>query len=363
MRNDRSPRRVAIVVGTRPEFIKLASTVRGLRVLRDLVETVLIFTGQHQDIGPKVARALNLDIDVYIPPMEPNRSISELLGHLIPKLSLCLDQRFDFVVAQGDTISTTAASIASYLLQIHFIHVEAGLRSLNAEEPFPEEMNRRLISSITSTHICTVARGKYSLLSEGHAANTIYVVGNPLRDHIAQYPEYLSSSTAAELVLVTVHRREKRAERLQTALRVLVEFASSFPRVRSIFVWHPSLNSNFSHFRGDLEKNGIEVLDPMEPGVFLGLLRTASTVITDSAGIGEECHLLGVPAVLLRSAVEIRSDEVGAADQIASEDQEEISAFLSKHVGMQTSRRLLTSFPADAVGNQIASIIAEAQLQ
>lgn len=319
---------VLLVVGTRPELIKLAGTIQELR-RRSGLSTFVVFTGQHVELVQDASIALEVSPDRWLPEMPKGRSLTDLMAHVIGELGKVIDEvEPACVVVQGDTASALAGAIASELMAVPLVHVEAGIRSMRRDDPFPEETIRRMISPISEFHFCFSESAKDALLKEGHEANRIRVVRNPLVDRVSAASAYDSSVAGESWILMTLHRRERRRERMEGLIAVVESLAGDPGRPLWRFVWHPGLDEELADFRARLADAGVQILAPLNPTDFLVELARARLIVTDSAGVAEECHLLGKPLLSYRISTEQRFDDIMSAAHCITESPAEAADFI-----------------------------------
>ena len=232
---------VACIFGTRPDAVKMAPLVKELLRYPEQIRTVAISTGQHREMLDQVLSVFNLKPDYDLGLMKPGQSLSELTSRALMALEPVLEkEKPKLVIAQGDTTTTFAASLAAFYAQADFGHVEAGLRTDDKFDPFPEEMNRRLTTRLTNFHYAPTELSKQNLLREGIAESTIRVTGNTVVDALRTVSQLdytfddpkLAAFVArpGRLILMTAHRRENWGERMASACRAI---PTSSPSTRS----------------------------------------------------------------------------------------------------------------------------------
>jgi UDP-N-acetylglucosamine 2-epimerase (non-hydrolysing) len=352
---------ILVVVGTRPELIKLAATIHALRELSTL-RTTVIFTGQHPDLVGESAKVLDVVPDEVIRPLPVGRTLTDLLAHTIRELGITLARRAAAcLVVQGDTVSALGGAITSELLGIPLVHVEAGVRSRLRDDPFPEETIRRIVSSISEAHVCFSDYTKENLLGEGVDPGSIVVTPHPLRDRVSRVATAKGENIQLDgrfAVLATLHRRERRPARAATLIAVLRLIRREYPDLKIGFVWHPGLKEDLPDLRDDLCQIGVDVVAPMASDAFIETLASARFVITDSGGAAEEAQMLGRPLLVLRSISEVRLDEAPVTAMCATESLQVASEFTAL-----TLREPLPAIPAERsvsapAGLVIASYVA-----
>lgn len=328
---------VAIVVGTRPEVIKILPLYHALRMRGIAVR--LISTGQQRDLLAKTFIEFSLEPDVDFNLMKENQNPSEFMQEALKSFNhLFSSYRPKYVIVHGDTTSATAAAISGFLNQMFVVHIEAGLRSGNLLSPFPEEANRRLIDSVSSLHFAPSSEAVHHLTGEGHEATTT-LSGNTIVDSInivllqkkplpLRIQEFIDEGPFA---LITQHRREN----FTTILPMVVDLIARLSREQCRrFVWPVHPNPNVQELvRSSLsdEKN-ILLLEPQDYFVTLSLINSSALVITDSGGIQEEAAILGVPLAITRNETE-RSEVLSLKNvRLVGEDQLVLEKFIDANL-------------------------------
>lgn len=304
--------KVICIIGTRPEAIKMAPVVKALRAMG--VEAPILATAQHRQLLDQVLSVFDLQTDWDLDAMKPNQNLSELLGRLLPELDRVVrGSGPDAILAQGDTTTVLAASIAAFHTGIPFGHVEAGLRSGDLQSPFPEEGNRRLASVLARWHFAPTAGSAQALRAEGIPEERIHIVGNTVVDALLEVsnrpclPWPIGVPTLAEgakCALVTLHRRESFGEPMKAILNGLKEFAENHQGDIFIYPVHPNPNvREVAH----LILGGVanfHLVEPMDYPTIVNVLRQAYAVFTDSGGLQEESPFLGKPVLVFREVTE-----------------------------------------------------------
>jgi UDP-N-acetylglucosamine 2-epimerase (non-hydrolysing) len=306
--------RVCVIVGTRPEAIKMAPVILELQQHRQVVETVVVTTAQHREMLSQALDAFGIKPHIDLGLMAARQALADFTARAMLALSSCFSEmRPDLVLVQGDTTTVLCAALAAHYLGIPVGHVEAGLRSGNLRNPFPEELNRRLASVVADLHFAPTETARENLQREGVPADRIVVTGNTIVDALRRIPRKSSFDDPRlnalpwekrRFVLCTVHRRENLGEPLANICRALGELASMHTDTHFVFPVH--LNPHVRDVVFD-ELAGIprvELLDPLGYGDLLELLRRSEFAMTDSGGIQEECPSLGKPVLVLRKNTE-----------------------------------------------------------
>lgn len=320
-------RSALIVVGTRPEAIKLAPVHRALREHGGF-DVELLSTGQHREMLASALEVFSLVPDHSLDLMREGQEQADLVGAMLPAIVTVLARRQpDCVIVQGDTCSTFVGALAGFMQKSMVVHVEAGLRTGDKFSPYPEEMYRRLTADLADLHCAPTALARENLLREGVPSERIFVTGNTAVDALRlalQRPlEKTSIATDANLVklvsapfvLVTCHRRESFGEDMEGIMQALAGIAVRHPSLSFIFPVH--LNPNVGAVvRRYLEgRHNIHLMPPLDYAAFVHLLDRSLFVMTDSGGIQEECADLGKPVLVLRRVTE-REEGVKAGPAI-----------------------------------------------
>jgi UDP-N-acetylglucosamine 2-epimerase (non-hydrolysing) len=306
--------KVALVVGTRPEAIKMAPIAIELAKQRGM-KPLLILTAQHRRMCDDVLEVFGLKPDYDLDIMKPNQSLFQVTARLASKLEGVLaKERPDIVLVQGDTTSTFMGSLCSYYLKIPVGHVEAGLRTHRKYSPFPEEINRKLTTAISDFHFAPTRVAKRALLDEGVPGGRVFVVGNPVIDallHVAgkDYPFRTRSLGAIDfqarrVIAVTAHRRESHGKPFLRMMRALKEIGKRYDDVLIVFPVHPNPNVRKPVRRILQGAKGVLLVEPLDYREFVKLLKSCHLIITDSGGIQEEAPSLRKPVLLMREVTE-----------------------------------------------------------
>lgn len=306
---------IHVVLGTRPEVIKLAPVIRALREGADAVETRVVFTSQHRDMAAAVAAALALSPDVDLDLMTPGQSPSDVLSRTLAALDPMLAaDRPALVMVQGDTTTALAAAIAAFHRRIPMAHVEAGLRTPWPDNPFPEEMNRRLISRLATLHFAATEANHAALLHEGVSKETVHVTGNTVIDALEWIVAVRADAVPAiardierrdhRIVLATTHRRENFGEAQRNILRAISRLVEMHEDIEVVLPVHPNPAVVEAVDRHLPQHERIHRIAPLGYPEFVHLLARAYMALTDSGGIQEEGPALGVPVLVLRTTTE-----------------------------------------------------------
>lgn len=334
-------KKIIVVIGTRPEAIKLAPVVHAIEA-SDWARCCLVLTGQHKDLVAPILTHFGLCADHDLAAMTANQTLSEVTARILERLDLVLAQEQpDAVIAQGDTVSVLAAGLASFFRKIPFAHVEAGLRTGTLDNPFPEEMNRVLTGRLSTWHFAPTEVARDNLLREGIDSETVWVTGNTVIDALKWTTRQSASRTplsgpatpttpaspakARPFVLVTAHRRENFGTPMAQIFAAVQALANRHSELDFVITVHPNpvVQSAVACLRGIAN---IKLLPPAPYPQFCELMDQSLFVLSDSGGVQEEAPALGKPVLILRHETE-RPEAValGANALVGTETQEIIS--------------------------------------
>ena len=300
---------VLCAVGTRPEAVKMAPVILALR-REPWARVRVLATAQHRHMLDQVLDLFAIAPDVDLDLMRPDQALADLTARMLVALDRSLEQeRPDVVLAQGDTTTVLATGLACFYRHIPFGHVEAGLRTGDLANPFPEEMNRAVASRLSRYHFAPTAAARANLLREGIPDAAIHVTGNTVIDallEVAQRDVPIGPALDAgkRLVLVTAHRRESFGAPLREAFRALRELADRNPDLQVLYPVH--LNPNVSRPARELLEGHprIVLCPPLDYAPFVSAMKRAYLIVTDSGGVQEEAPALGKPVLVLRDETE-----------------------------------------------------------
>ncbi len=301
--------RILITAGTRPEAIKLAPLIRHLRE-EDWADVRVLATAQHRELLDQVFRFFDITPDIDLNIMQPDQALAELTSRLIPAIDQALDvEEPDIVLTQGDTTTVMTTALACFYRRIPVGHVEAGLRTHDRHYPFPEEINRVIVSRLCDLHFAPTDSARENLTREGVDKKSVHVTGNTVIDALlwtasrAELPREYEPTDGRRLVLVTAHRRENFGEPLReicNAINDLVEARD----VEVLYPVHPNpaVVATTRELLGGLP--GVRLVPPMDYPQFVAAMKTAHLILTDSGGVQEEAPSLGKPVLVLRDETE-----------------------------------------------------------
>jgi UDP-N-acetylglucosamine 2-epimerase (non-hydrolysing) len=306
--------RVLSVFGTRPEAIKMAPVVQALQKSSNRFESLICVSAQHRAMLDQVLGVFGLRADHDLDLMTAGQSPADVAARVLQRLPPLLREiRPDVLLVQGDTMTTFAAAFAAYLERIPSGHVEAGLRTGDRYQPFPEEMNRVLTTRIASIHFAPTPQARDALLAEGVPPGDVHLTGNTVIDALLgtvrenysfRSPQLASLDARRRLVLVTTHRRESFGAPLQSTCAAIRDLADRFPDLQFVLPVHPNPEVKQTVERLLCDIPGMHLVAPVDYLEFVHLMNRSHLVLTDSGGVQEEAPSLGKPVLVLRDVTE-----------------------------------------------------------
>jgi UDP-N-acetylglucosamine 2-epimerase (non-hydrolysing) len=314
--------RIAVLIGTRPEAIKMAPVIAALQA-DALLEPYVINAGQHREMIEQVVRLFGIQVDADLAAMEPSQTLAGLTSRLVERVDQSLTAaKPNMVLVQGDTTTVLCAALASFYRKIPIGHVEAGLRTGDIHSPFPEEANRRLVSPLVSLHFAPTERARQALLTERVPDDSIYVTGNTVIDALLtevrrQENENVQKALHSEfadllgddwrehpMILVTGHRRENFGTGFESICDALAELSTLRPDVLIVYPVHlnPQVKEVVHARLGEHEN--IRLIPPQPYSQFVALAKACTLILTDSGGVQEEAPSLGKPVLVMRESTE-----------------------------------------------------------
>ncbi|MFZ3483630.1 non-hydrolyzing UDP-N-acetylglucosamine 2-epimerase [Sphingomonas sp. 3-13AW] len=368
-------RRILVVFGTRPEAIKLFPVLQALSA-RPQLEVRSCVTAQHRGLLDQVLSIAGVVPDIDLDLMEPGQSLDRLTARLLLALGEVMDrEKPDRVVVQGDTATAMVGALAAYYRQIPVAHVEAGLRSGNIYQPWPEEVNRRIVAPIADLHFAPTETAAAALRAENIAPASIHVTGNTVidalhatRDRIAGDPTLAAGIAplgkryaGKRIVLVTTHRRENFGDGMAAIARAVGRIADR-PDVAVIFPVHPNPNvvAAMDAVLGD--RPNVARIEPLDYPNFIRALELAHIVLTDSGGVQEEAPALGKPVLVMRETTERPEGVVAGTARLVGPHEDRIVSGISELLDDQQAyaamARAHNPFGDGRASARIAEIVA-----
>ena len=306
---------VVCVFGTRPDAVKMAPVVKELQRRSEQFAAQVVVTGQHREQLDQVLRVFDIKPDHDLAIMQHGQTLAEITSRALTGLDAWLrDHPADICLAQGDTTTTFVAGLAAFYHKIAFGHVEAGLRTGDRYNPFPEEMNRRLASELATWHFAPTEWARKNLLAEGIATDHVYVTGNTSIDALGSvaaasytFEDPLLAGivgSSQRLVLVTAHRRESWGKPMEDIAAAIAEIAANFPDCEIVVALHRNPIVRDTLRKALDSRPRIHLIEPPDYVPFVKLMQRSSLILTDSGGVQEEAPTLGVPILVLRETTE-----------------------------------------------------------
>lgn len=300
------PQKILLLYGTRPEVIKMAPVIEALRRRPECFSLTICTTAQHREMLDQAQELFGLRPDIDLDLMQPDQSLNDLASRSFAAFDQVLAANApDWVLVQGDTTTAMAGAVAAFHRRIRVGHVEAGLRTGDLQQPFPEEMNRRAIDLVADALFAPTLNTRKLLLAEGIDPERIFLTGNTVVDALLWISQRLpQEEDVGASVLITVHRRESFGEPLKEIFNALRELAERFPGVRWIYPVHrnPNVWEPAHRLLGGLPN--LELHQPFDYRELVRRLRSCDLVLTDSGGLQEEAPTFGKPVLVLREKTE-----------------------------------------------------------
>jgi UDP-N-acetylglucosamine 2-epimerase (non-hydrolysing) len=310
---------ILVVFGTRPEAIKMAPIVKGLKATTCFDVRVCV-TGQHREMLDQVLNLFEIMPEFDLNLMRPDQDLTDITCSVLQGLKAVFDKwQPDLVLVHGDTTTTMAASLAAYYRRIPVGHVEAGLRTGNIFSPWPEEANRKLAGTIAKWHFSPTQTSRDNLLKENVDADSIYVTGNTVIDALLQVRDKINTDItlqqilfqkfkfldpAKRLILVTGHRRENFGDGLERICQAIIKIANLYEDVQVVYPVHlnPNVQEPVRRLLGGVLN--IALIEPQDYLPFVYLIDRSYLILTDSGGVQEEAPSLGKPVLVMRDTTE-----------------------------------------------------------
>ncbi|MEO0230912.1 MAG: UDP-N-acetylglucosamine 2-epimerase (non-hydrolyzing) [candidate division WOR-3 bacterium] len=369
--------KIFIIFGTRPEVIKLFPVIRELRKYKN-VSVKICATAQHREMLDQFLKFFNIEPDYDLNIMEKNQTPSYVSSQVFLKLEPILrKEKPDYIVIEGDTTTVAASALCAFYNKIKVAHVEAGLRTYDKWQPFPEEINRRVVTTVADLHFAPTKRAKENLLKEGVDEKKIYVTGNPVVDSLLYIANLdfnsfdfdlkklnlsLESDTK-KLILVTAHRRENFGEPLKNicySLKTITEIYKD--KIWIVYPVHlnPNVWESVHEILSGIEN--IKLIPPVDYFSLIYLLKNSYFVMTDSGGIQEEAPSFGKPVLVLRDVTERPEGiEAGVAKLVGTQKERivnEAIKLIEDEKEYNKMAKAINPYGDGKAGERIARILA-----
>ncbi len=336
-------KKISVIFGTRPEAIKLAPIILGLKKNKEYDLNVCI-TAQHRHMLDQVLEIFEIRPDVDLNLMKPGQTLANLTADAIKSVDKYLaEYRPNIIFVQGDTTTVLAASLAAFYNKVKVAHVEAGLRTFNKYAPFPEEINRVITSRLTDIHFAPTKTSAQNLLNEGISGEKIFITGNTVidalfyvKDKVLKNPPAITQipneilNGEKQIVLITGHRRENFGDGFINICNAIAELAETFKN--HIFIYPVHLNPNVQSPVNEILKNkpNILLIEPLSYLPFVYLMTKAKIILTDSGGIQEEAPSLGIPVLVMREVTERPEAVEAGCVQLVGTDKDKIIEMVTR---------------------------------
>ncbi|MBC8440642.1 MAG: UDP-N-acetylglucosamine 2-epimerase (non-hydrolyzing) [Deltaproteobacteria bacterium] len=302
-------KRILCVVGTRPEAIKMAPVILALQK-QEWADVKVLATAQHRQMLDQVLSVFGIALDYDLDIMQSNQGLTELTTRLLVALDKVLEKASpDMVLGQGDTTTVMTTSLACFYRKIAFGHVEAGLRTNDIYNPFPEEMNRVVVSHLSALHFAPTKSARDNLLRENISEGHIYVTGNTVIDALLatarkDFEIGIDLDSAKQLILLTSHRRENFGAPMRDAFTAILELVERNDTIEVLYPVHPNPNVTKPAHEILGVHSRIHLVEPLGYTQFVQAMKQAYLIISDSGGVQEEAPALGKPVLVLREETE-----------------------------------------------------------
>ncbi|RJO62172.1 UDP-N-acetylglucosamine 2-epimerase (non-hydrolyzing) [candidate division WS5 bacterium] len=378
-------KKIMIVFGTRPEAIKMAPLVEQFESHRDRFNTIVCVTAQHREMLDQVLNLFDIDPQYDLNVMTDDQTLSDLTVKVLSGITKVLEkEKPDMVFVQGDTTTTFVTSLAAFYMRIPVGHVEAGLRTLNKFSPYPEEINRRLTSSMSDYHFAPTEQAKDNLIKEGASESFVFVTGNTVIDALKivikkhnkmserrKWKDFFLSEhnisllDSVKTILVTGHRRESFGGGFKRICEALSKLAKKNPGLQIIYPVH--LNPNVRKPVYSILSNirNIKLIPPLDYEPFVFLMNNSYLILTDSGGIQEEAPSLGKPVLVMRDTTERPEGvEAGTAKLVGTRTEnivKETGKLLDDRSEYERISKAVNPYGDGKASNRIVEIILRAK--
>lgn len=314
-----------VIFGTRPEFIKLLPLIREINIRKKRKDYHFIFTGQQSEIIKEIIHQFNFRPDEEIKFKDHKNDLASSFSYLFHEINKRITDLNNktgctVIIAQGDTTTCVCASMVAFMSKIPFAHIEAGLRTGQLNNPWPEEYYRKIISVASTLHFTPTKQASLNLIREGVSKKNIFLTGNTVVDFIADNFHAPEKRGKEKIIVITIHRRENQESVVRKLILQILKLSEELQDYKIIWIKHPAIEKT-GHYSLLAGKKNISVLSPLPVLELYQLLRRSSLVITDSGGLQEECPSFNLPALIIRENTE-RNESIDLK-----------YAFLIKHVG------------------------------
>jgi len=334
---------ILFVFGTRPEVIKLAPVILEMKKYPQIYNVIICNTEQQKELSNQTLGYFGLKADVNLDCMRPDQSLAEVQSRILTALEneVFSKHKIDATVVQGDTITVLCGALTSFYRKIPVFHVEAGLRSYDIFEPFPEEVMRQMTSRVTDLNFAPTVKNKEALLKEGINEDKIFVTGNTVTDALFCLSDSVINQAAEffkdkgikideNLVLITVHRRENHGQRIDKILDAIEFLVKKYTNHTFVLPVHPNPNVHDKVFSRLNNYENVLLTDPLDYPNLVYLMKNAKLILTDSGGIQEEAPTFGCPVLVMRYETERWEGIEAGVSKLVGADYDKIIASSSE---------------------------------
>lgn len=371
--------RIMLIFGTRPEAIKLSPVIRALENT-DWADVTVCVTAQHREMLDQFLEAFDLTIHHDLNIMEQEQSPTDVTARVIMGLQDIFEtKKPDIILVQGDTTTVFAASLAAFYEDIKIAHVEAGLRTLDRKNPFPEEINRRLTGVLADIHFAPTKKSKSNLLAEGVNENAVFVTGNTVIDALFWALDITNKRSFSEVqllkewffehieekrfILITAHRRESFGQPFRDICSAIKELAHKYPETHFIYPVHLNPNVRKPVYEILSTSENVDLIEPLSYLPFVWLMNRSYLILTDSGGIQEEAPSLGKPVLVMRETTERPEGIQSGTSLLVGRDKDKIittvQSFLNNKDLYQKVARIANPYGDGKASERIANILYE----
>lgn len=363
---------VIFIFGTRPEIIKLAPVILEMKKFPQDYNVLICNTEQQKELSNQTLEYFGLKADISLDCMRKNQSLASVQTRILNSLDkIYNDYQIDATIVQGDTMTVLCGTLASFYHKIPVFHVEAGLRSYDKYEPFPEEVIRQMASRIADLHFAPTDVNKQALLKENIDNDKIYVVGNTVidalfclsEDVISQAKKFYEENNIEindKLILITAHRRENHGERIDRIINAISYLAKKYDDHIFVIPVHPNPNVKEKFYSRLSDLKNIKLLNPLDYPYLVYLMKNAKLILTDSGGIQEEAPSFACPTLVMRYETERKEGiEVGVSKLVGADYDKiitEAEKILTKDIS-QTRLKVKNPYGDGTTSKKIVEII------
>ncbi len=322
--------KVMTIFGTRPEAIKMAPIIKKLKLKKE-IKTIVCVTAQHRQMLDQVLKAFNIKPNYDLNIMKNGQTLQCITTNVLNGLDeIIKKEKPDIILVHGDTTTTFAGALSAFYNHIPIGHIEAGLRTWNKYSPYPEEMNRQMVSCMADIHFAPTKLSAQNLIREGKNKDNIFITGNTAIDAMKTtikenyHNEIFDWIGKNRMILLTAHRRENLGEPMYHIFRAIKRIVDEFDDVKVVYPIHmnPKIRTIANEVLGNSDK--VKIIEPLEVIDFHNFLNKSYIILTDSGGIQEEAPSLGKPVLVLRDTTERPEGIEAGTLKLAGTNEEEI---------------------------------------